>query len=167
MQFLPDVFSVCNICLGKRFKKETLEIKFKGLSISDILNLEVNEALNIFKNHKKRYKPLSVLNELGLGYLTLGQPSTTLSGGEAQRVKLAKEISKNKKGHCIYLLDEPTTGLHFKDINKLLLSFERLRDNNSTLVIIEHNKDIISNADHIIDLGPYGGDNGRGNSLRR
>tara|TARA_B100000925_G_scaffold245423_1_gene195427 strand:- start:5306 stop:8053 length:2748 start_codon:yes stop_codon:yes gene_type:complete len=160
MQFLPDVLTKCSICLGSRFKKEILDIKFKGLSIADILNLEVNEALNIFSNHKKVYKSLLTLNELGLGYLTLGQSSTTLSGGEAQRVKLAKEISKNQKGHCIYLLDEPTTGLHFKDINKLLLSFEKLRDNNATLVIIEHNKDIIINSDNVIDLGPLGGDEG-------
>ena len=160
MQFLPDVLTTCNICLGSRFKEEINQIKFKGFSISDILLLEASEALNVFKNHPKIYRPLKTMEEIGLGYLTLGQPSTTLSGGEAQRIKLAKEISKKTKGHTIYLLDEPTTGLHFDDISKLLVSFEKLRDNNASVVIIEHNKDIINNADYIIDLGPSGGENG-------
>ena len=160
MQFLPDVLTTCNICLGSRFKEEINQIKFKGFSISDILSLETSEALNVFKNHPKIYRPLKTMEEIGLGYLTLGQPSTTLSGGEAQRIKLAKEISKKTKGHTIYLLDEPTTGLHFDDISKLLISFEKLRDNNASVVIIEHNKDIINNADYIVDLGPSGGETG-------
>jgi excinuclease ABC subunit A len=160
MQFLPDVLTTCNICLGSRFKDEINEIKYKGLSISDILSLEISEAMNVFKNHPKISRPLKTMVEIGLGYLTLGQPSTTLSGGEAQRIKLAKEISKKTKGHTVYLLDEPTTGLHFDDISKLLVSFERLRDNNSTVIVIEHNRDIIVNGDYIVDLGPEGGDFG-------
>ncbi|MBT7611505.1 MAG: excinuclease ABC subunit UvrA [Bacteriovoracaceae bacterium] len=160
MHFLPDVFITCVECKGSRYNKETLSILFKGLSIAEVLELTIEEALVFFKNQPKILKTLSTLTEVGLGYIKLGQPATTLSGGEAQRLKLSKELAKRTKGHCLYVLDEPTTGLHFNDIKLLLKAIQKLIDSDNTVVIVEHNIDVIKAAHHIIDLGPEGGING-------
>ncbi|MHC5309203.1 excinuclease ABC subunit UvrA [Myroides sp. LJL116] len=160
MGFLPDVYVECEICQGKRFNRETLEIRYKGKSISDILNMTVEEACEFFENIPKIYRKLKTINEVGLGYLTLGQQSTTLSGGEAQRIKLASELSKKDTGNTFYILDEPTTGLHFEDIRVLMEVITKLVEKGNTVLIIEHNLDVIKLADYIIDVGPEGGKNG-------
>lgn len=157
MQFLPDVYITCDECDGNRYNNETLDIKYKGKSISEVLNMTVEEALEFFKHNSSIKKKLELLDEVGLSYLHLGQPATTLSGGEAQRIKLAAELSKKDSGNTLYILDEPTTGLHFSDVNKLLKILFRLRDLGNTIIIIEHNLDVISSADWIVDLGPEGG----------
>ena len=160
MHFLPDVHVTCQECQGKRYNKETLSIIYKGNNISDILNLSVTEAKNFFKNHTKINRILTTLESVGLGYIKLGQSATTLSGGEAQRLKLSRELAKKTKGHCLYILDEPTTGLHFEDIKILLHSLEKLILQGHTVLVIEHNLDVIKFADYVIDLGPEGGDGG-------
>ena len=160
MHFLPDVYVSCEVCKGKRFNRETLEIKYKGKNIDGVLNMTVEEAMNLFKNIPRISKKLELINDVGLGYIKLGQPSTTLSGGEAQRVKLSTELSKKSTGNTLYLLDEPTTGLHFDDINKLLAILKRLVDAGNTVLVIEHNLEVIKTADYIIDLGPEGGNKG-------
>ncbi len=160
MQFLPDVYVPCEICHGLRYNREALEIKFKGVSIADVLSMTVDEALRFFENIPKIRRKLETLHDVGLGYIRLGQPATTLSGGEAQRVKLSKELSRRATGRTLYLLDEPTTGLHFADIDRLLQVLNRLVDTGNTVVIIEHNLDVIKSADWIVDLGPEGGDGG-------
>ena len=160
MHFLPDVYVPCEVCKGKRFNKETLEVKYKGKNIADVLDMSVEEALNFFENIPRIKRILQTLYDVGMGYIKLGQSATTLSGGEAQRVKLAKELSKKATGRTLYILDEPTTGLHFDDIKKLLNVLNRLVDRGNTVLVIEHNLDVIKNADYIIDLGPEGGDKG-------
>jgi excinuclease ABC subunit A len=160
MHFLPDVYVTCDVCKGQRYNRETLEIKYKGSSISEVLNLTVEQALDFFVHVPRIKDKLQTLNDVGLGYIKLGQPATTLSGGEAQRIKLSKELSKVSTGRTIYLLDEPTTGLHFDDIKKLLAILHRLTDMGNTVIVIEHNLDVIKTADWIIDLGPDGGENG-------
>jgi excinuclease ABC subunit A len=160
MHFLPDVYVTCDVCKGERYNRDTLEIRFKGKNISECLGLSVTEALEFFEHIPQVKDKLETLHEVGLGYIKLGQPSTTLSGGEAQRIKLSRELSKRATGKTIYILDEPTTGLHFADIQKLLEVLKRLRDTGNTIVIIEHNLDVIKFSDHIIDLGPEGGDEG-------
>lgn len=160
MHFLPDVYVPCEVCKGKRYNKETLEVKYKGKSISDILEMTVEEALKFFANVPKIKQKIQTLYDVGLGYIKLGQPSTTLSGGEAQRIKLATELSKRPTGKTLYILDEPTTGLHIADVHKLVDILQRLVDTGNTIVVIEHNLDLIKTADYIIDLGPEGGDNG-------
>ena len=160
MHFLPDVYVPCEICKGKRYSRETLEVKYKGKSIADVLDMTVEEALEFFKNVTKIRTKLETLMDVGLGYIKLGQSSTTLSGGEAQRIKLATELSKRATGQTLYILDEPTTGLHMDDVNKLIKILQRLTDQNNTLVVIEHNLDVIKSADYIVDLGKDGGDNG-------
>lgn len=160
MHFLPDVYVTCEECDGKRYDEETLKVRFKGKTIADVLDMEVSEALDFFSNHNRIKRRLKTLKDVGLGYLSLGQPATTLSGGEAQRIKLARELSKRKTGHTLYLLDEPTTGLHPHDIKKLLNVLHKLVDQGNSVVVIEHNLDVIKNADWIIDLGPDGGDEG-------
>ncbi len=160
MQFLPDIYVECEVCHGSRFNKETLEIFYKGKSISDILKMTVEEACVFFKNIPAIYQKISSLEEVGLGYIKLGQSATTLSGGEAQRVKLATELSRRATGKTLYILDEPTTGLHFEDIKRLLSVLGKLADKGNTIIIIEHNLDVIKSVDHVIDLGPDGGDKG-------
>jgi excinuclease ABC subunit A len=160
MHFLPDVYVPCEICKGKRFNRDTLEIKYKGKNIDDVLNMTVEEGLGFFENIPRIKNKLQLINEVGLGYIKLGQSSTTLSGGEAQRVKLSTELSKRSTGNTLYLLDEPTTGLHFDDISKLLKILNRLVDAGNTVLVIEHNMEVIKTADHIIDLGPEGGNKG-------
>ena len=160
MHFLPDVYVPCEVCKGKRYSRETLEVKYKGRSIADVLDMTVEEALEFFKNVTKIRTKLETLMDVGLGYIKLGQSSTTLSGGEAQRIKLATELSKRATGQTLYILDEPTTGLHMDDVNKLIKILQRLTDQNNTLVVIEHNLDVIKSADYIVDLGKDGGDNG-------
>jgi len=160
MHFLPDIYVPCDICHGQRYNRETLEVRYKGKNIAEILNLTVNQALEFFKNFVAIREKLQTLVDVGLGYIHLGQPATTLSGGEAQRIKLSRELSKRGTGQTLYILDEPTTGLHMDDINKLLVVLNRLVDSGNTIVIIEHNLDVIKSADHIIDLGPEGGDGG-------
>ncbi len=160
MHFLPDVFVECEVCNGTRFNKETLEVHYRGKSVSDVLNLTVEEAVGFFENHPKILRFVKCLHDVGLDYIRLGQPSTQLSGGEAQRVKLATELGQNAVGHTLYILDEPTTGLHFEDIRRLMQVLHRLADAGHTLVVIEHNLDVIKQADWIIDLGPEGGDGG-------
>jgi len=160
MHFLPDVYVPCDICKGKRFNRDTLEIKYKGKNIDDVLNMTVEEGLDFFENIPRIKNKLQLINEVGLGYIKLGQSSTTLSGGEAQRVKLSTELSKRSTGNTLYLLDEPTTGLHFDDISKLLKILNRLVDAGNTVLVIEHNMEVIKTADHIIDLGPEGGNRG-------
>ena len=162
MHFLPDVYVPCEVCKGKRYNRETLEVKYKGKSIFDVLDMNVTEALEFFKNIPSITRQLSTLEEVGLGYIKLGQPSTQLSGGEAQRVKLASELSKRSTGRTMYILDEPTTGLHFADVDKLIQVLSKLVDAGNTVVVIEHNLDVIKTADYIIDLGPDGGDRGGG-----
>jgi excinuclease ABC subunit A len=160
MNFLPDIYVECETCNGKRYNRETLEVRYKGKSISDVLNMTIEDAVVFFENHPKIFRILDTLKSVGLGYLTLGQSSTTLSGGEAQRIKLASELSKKGTGKTIYILDEPSTGLHFEDINMLLGVLQRLVNEGNTVLVIEHNLDIIKVADHIIDLGPEGGRGG-------
>ncbi|HHF09885.1 MAG TPA: excinuclease ABC subunit A, partial [Methanomicrobia archaeon] len=160
MHFLPDVYVPCEVCKGKRFNKETLEVNYRGKNIADVLDMSVEEALNFFENIPRIKRILQTLYDVGMGYIKLGQSATTLSGGEAQRVKLAKELSKRATGRTLYILDEPTTGLHFDDIKKLLNVLNRLVDRGNTVLVIEHNLDVIKNADYIIDLGPEGGDKG-------
>ena len=157
MLFLPDVYVPCEVCKGKRYNRETLEVRYKGKNIYDVLDMNVSEALEFFKNHPPIKRHLQTLEDVGLGYIKLGQPSTQLSGGEAQRIKLASELSKKSTGRTLYILDEPTTGLHFADIEKLLDILSRLTDQGNTVIVIEHNLDVIKCADHIIDLGPDGG----------
>lgn len=160
MQFLPDIYVTCEVCHGARYNSETLEVAYKGRTISDILHSTIDDSLEIFHNHSALKHKLQTLTDVGLGYLELGQPAPTLSGGEAQRVKLARELAVNSHGHTIYLLDEPTTGLHFEDVNKLLAVLYRLVSQGNTVVLIEHNLDVIKNAQHLIDLGPEGGSQG-------
>ncbi|MBQ5316208.1 MAG: excinuclease ABC subunit UvrA [Oscillospiraceae bacterium] len=160
MHFLPDVYVPCEVCKGKRYNRETLEVKYRGKSIYDVLEMTVDEGVEFFEHHQKIYRKLLTLQEVGLGYIKIGQPATTLSGGEAQRVKLATELSKRSTGRTIYILDEPTTGLHSADVHKLLEVLDRLADAGNTVLVIEHNLDVIKCADHIIDLGPEGGDGG-------
>ncbi len=160
MHFLPDVYVPCDVCKGKRYNHETLEIKFKGKNISDILEMTVEEALTFFDKIPKIKNKIQTLNDVGLGYIKLGQSSTTLSGGEAQRVKLATELSKRATGKTLYILDEPTTGLHIADVHKLVDILQRLVDTGNTIIVIEHNLDLIKTCDHIIDLGPEGGEKG-------
>jgi len=160
MHFLPDIYVSCDVCTGQRYNRETLEIQYKGKTISEILDMTIEDALEFFHAIPKITKKLQTLMDVGLSYITLGQNATTLSGGEAQRVKLSKELSKSDTGRTLYILDEPTSGLHFHDIKQLLLVISRLRDRNNTIVIIEHNLDVIKTADWIIDLGPEGGNKG-------
>ena len=160
MHFLPDIYVPCEVCKGKRYNHETLEVKYKGKNIADVLDMTVEEALEFFDKIPKIKNKIQTLNDVGLGYIKLGQPSTTLSGGEAQRVKLATELSKRATGKTLYILDEPTTGLHIADVHKLIDILQRLVDTGNTIIVIEHNLDLIKTADYIIDLGPEGGDNG-------
>ncbi len=160
MHFLPDVYIPCEECNGRRFNRETLDVRYRGNTISDVLNMTVTEGMELFKSIYKIRRRLKLLYDVGLGYIKLGQPATTLSGGEAQRVKLAKELSKIATGRTLYILDEPTTGLHFEDVKMLLEVLNRLVGKGNTVLIIEHNMDVIKCADHIIDLGPEGGDEG-------
>ena len=157
MHFLPDVYVQCEVCKGRRYNRETLEVKYKGKSIYDVLNMTVSEAVEFFENIPAVNRQLNTLEDVGLGYIKLGQPSTQLSGGEAQRVKLASELSKRNTGKNLYILDEPTTGLHFADVDKLSQVIDKLVESGNTVIIIEHNLDIIKRADYIIDLGPDGG----------
>ena len=160
MHFLPDVYVPCEVCEGKRYNRETLEVKYKGKNIYDVLDMTVEEALEFFKNVPSIERKIQTLYDVGLSYVKLGQPSTELSGGEAQRIKLATELSKRSTGKTIYILDEPTTGLHFADVHKLIEILRRLSDGGNTVVVIEHNLDVIKTADYIIDMGPEGGDGG-------
>jgi excinuclease ABC subunit A len=160
MHFLPDVYVTCDVCKGKRYNRETLDIKYKGRSVSDVLEMTVREALAFFEAVPVIRQKLRTLDDVGLDYIRLGQAATTLSGGEAQRVKLATELSRRATGRTLYILDEPTTGLHFADIQKLLEVLNRLVDHGNTVVIIEHNLDVVKTADWVIDLGPEGGDEG-------
>jgi excinuclease ABC subunit A len=160
MHFLPDVFVTCDTCKGKRYNRETLEVKFRGKSIADVLDMSVDEALVFFSAVPKIHDRLSILARVGLGYIKLGQQATTLSGGEAQRIKLAKELARRATGRTLYILDEPTTGLHFEDTRKLLEVLHALVDAGNSIVVIEHNLEVIKTADHIIDIGPEGGAGG-------
>jgi excinuclease ABC subunit A len=160
MHFLPDVFVTCEACKGRRYNRETLEVTFRHKTIADVLEMTVEEAVTFFDAHPRILRMVQCLHDVGLDYLHLGQPSTTLSGGEAQRIKLASELGSRPTGHTLYILDEPTTGLHFSDVEKLLAVIHRLADQGNTLVVIEHHLDVIKNADWIIDLGPEGGDRG-------
>jgi excinuclease ABC subunit A len=160
MNFLPDVHIECEECLGRRYNRETLEVLFKGKSINDVLNLTVDEAVEFFQAIPKIFRKMRTLRDVGLGYITLGQQATTLSGGEAQRVKLSEELSKRDTGNTIYILDEPTTGLHFEDIQHLLIVLNRLVEKGNTIVVIEHNLDVVKVADHVIDMGLEGGRGG-------
>jgi excinuclease ABC subunit A len=160
MHFLPDVYVPCDQCHGKRYNRETLEVRFKGRNIAEILEMSVEEALDFFQHIPKIRRRLQTLNDVGLGYIRLGQPATTLSGGEAQRVKLATELSKVATGRTLYILDEPTTGLHFADVERLLDVLHRLVQAGNSVVVIEHNLDVIKTADRIIDMGPEGGEEG-------
>ena len=158
--FLPDVYVPCDVCKGKRYNRETLEVHYKGKNIFDVLDMTVEEALVLFENIPQIRRKLETLRDVGLGYIKLGQSATTLSGGEAQRVKLATELAARSTGRTLYLLDEPTTGLHFDDIKKLLAVLHRLVSSGNTVIVIEHNLEVIKTADYIIDLGPEGGDGG-------
>lgn len=160
MHFLPDVYVPCEVCKGQRYNRDTLEILFKGKSIADVLNLPISEAVDFFDNQPVISRHMKTLVDVGLGYVRLGQSAPTLSGGEAQRVKLAGELAKRGTGHTIYLLDEPTTGLHFEDVRRLLTVLSRLVDQGNTVLVIEHNLDVIKTADWLIDLGPEGGSGG-------
>jgi excinuclease ABC subunit A len=160
MHFLPDVYVTCEECGGKRYNRETLEVRYKGASVADVLGMTVSQAREFFKNVSSIRDKLETLEDVGLGYIRLGQSSTTLSGGEAQRVKLSKELSRRATGRTLYILDEPTTGLHFEDVRKLLEVLHRLVDAGNTVLVIEHNLDVIKTADHVLDLGPEGGDGG-------
>jgi len=160
MQFMPDVYLACDVCHGKRYNSETLQVKYKDKNIADVLEMMVSEAREFFASYHDIHDKLAVLEDVGLGYIQLGQAATTLSGGEAQRIKLATELARRATGDTLYILDEPTTGLHFDDIKKLLGVLNRLVDAGNTVVVIEHNLDVIKTADWIIDLGPEGGDLG-------
>jgi len=160
MHFLPDVYVPCDVCRGRRYNRETLEVRFKGKNIADVLDLTVAEAMEYFANQPRVHAKLETLNDVGLGYIHLGQSATTLSGGEAQRVKLATELSKRDTGRTLYILDEPTTGLHFEDVRLLLEVLHRLVEKGNTVVVIEHNLDVVKTADWVIDLGPEGGEAG-------
>ena len=160
MHFLPDVYVPCEVCGGKRYNRETLEVKYKGKSIYDVLDMTVEEALHFFENVPSIRRKMETLYDVGLSYIRLGQPSTTLSGGEAQRIKLATELSRRSTGKTVYILDEPTTGLHFADVHKLTEILKRLTEDGNTVIVIEHNLDVIKTADYIIDIGPEGGDKG-------
>ena len=160
MHFLPDVYVPCEVCGGKRYNRETLEVKYKGKSIYDVLNMTVEEAMKFFENVPSIYRKIATLNDVGLSYIRLGQPSTQLSGGEAQRIKLATELSRRGTGKTVYILDEPTTGLHFADVHKLVEILRRLSDGGNTVIVIEHNLDVIKTADYLIDIGPEGGERG-------
>ena len=160
MNFLPDVYVPCEVCQGRRYNRETLEVRYKGKSISDVLDMTINQAVEFFEAIPKIRQKLKTLQDVGLGYIKVGQSCNTLSGGESQRVKLATELSKRDTGKTFYILDEPTTGLHFEDIRVLMLILQRLVDKGNTVLIIEHNLDVIKLADHIIDMGPEGGRGG-------
>jgi excinuclease ABC subunit A len=160
MQFLSDIYVTCEVCHGKRYNAETLEVLYHGKNIAQILDMTVEEALEFFTHYPSLSEKLKTIFDVGLGYIHLGQPAPTLSGGEAQRVKLATELSRRATGRTVYILDEPTTGLHFADLEKLLLVLHRLTELGNTVVVIEHNLDVVKNADWIIDLGPDGGDKG-------
>ena len=160
MHFLPDIYVPCEVCKGKRYNRETLEVRYKGKNIYEVLEMTVEEAVPFFENLPKLHNRLKTLVDVGLGYVKLGQPSTELSGGEAQRVKLATELSKRSTGKTIYILDEPTTGLHSYDVHRLIEVLQRLVEVGNTVVVIEHNLDVIKTADHVIDLGPEGGSGG-------
>lgn len=160
MHFLPDVYVPCDVCNGKRYNRETLEVKYNGKNIFDVLDMTVEEGMKFFENLPAIYRKLKTLYDVGLGYIKIGQSSTTLSGGEAQRVKLATELSKKFSGHTLYILDEPTTGLHTADVHQLINVLQRLVDAGNTVVVIEHNLDVIKCSDYVIDLGPEGGDGG-------
>ena len=160
MNFLSDVYVPCEVCKGHRYNRETLEVKYKGKSIADVLDMTAEEALDFFQNIPRIKRKMQTLCDVGLGYIKIGQTSTTLSGGEAQRIKLATELSKVSTGKTLYILDEPTTGLHIADVNKLIEILQRLTDNGNTVLVIEHNLDLIKTCDYIIDLGPEGGDAG-------
>ena len=160
MHFLPDVYVPCEVCHGTRYNTETLNIRYKGKNIADVLDMRVSEALSFFENVPKIKRKLQVIEDVGLGYIKLGQSAPTLSGGEAERVKLAKELQKQATGKTLFILDEPTTGLHTDDIKRLLAILQKIVDNKDTVVVIEHNLDVIKVADYIIDLGPEGGDQG-------
>jgi excinuclease ABC subunit A len=160
MHFLPDVYVPCEVCEGKRYNRETLEVKYKGKSIYDVLDMTVEDAVEFFENVPTIRRKIETLNEVGLSYIKLGQPSTELSGGEAQRIKLATELSKRSTGKTIYILDEPTTGLHFADVHKLVEILHRLAEGGNSVIVIEHNLDVIKTADYIIDMGPEGGARG-------
>ena len=160
MHFLPDVYVPCEVCGGKRYNRETLDVQYKGKSIYDVLNMTVEEAMKFFENIPSIYRKIATLNDVGLSYIRLGQPSTQLSGGEAQRIKLATELSRRGTGKTVYILDEPTTGLHFADVHKLVEILRRLSDGGNTVIVIEHNLDVIKTADYLIDIGPEGGERG-------
>ena len=160
MHFLPDVYVPCEVCKGKRYNRETLEVKYKGKSIADVLQMTIEEAVEFFKAIPKIHRKLETLLEVGLGYVRMGQPATTLSGGEAQRVKLSSELAKRATGSTFYILDEPTTGLHFEDVRRLLAVLHRLVDQGNTVLVIEHNLDVVKTADWLIEMGPEGGDGG-------
>ena len=160
MHFLPDVYVPCDVCKGRRYNRETLEVKYKGKNIADVLDMTVEEGMAFFENHPRIRRKLQTLYDVGLGYIKIGQPSTQLSGGEAQRVKLATELSRRSTGRTIYVLDEPTTGLHTADVHKLIEVLQTFVEEGNTVVVIEHNLDMIKSADYIIDLGPEGGDRG-------
>jgi len=157
---MPDIQVPCETCHGKRFNRETLEVRYKGKSISDVLDMTINESVEFFKHIPKIFRKLKTIQEVGLGYISLGQQSTTLSGGEAQRIKLATELSKQATGNTFYILDEPTTGLHFQDIKVLMEVLDRLTDKGNTVLVIEHNMDVIKRSDYIIDIGLEGGKKG-------
>ena len=160
MNFLPDVLVPCETCGGKRYNRETLEVRFKGKSIADVLDMTINQAVEFFANQPSIIKKIKVLQEIGLGYIKLGQPSSTLSGGENQRVKLATELAKKDTGKTLFILDEPTTGLHFEDIKTLMGVLNKLVSKGNTVLVIEHNLDVLKSADYLIDMGPGGGKNG-------
>ena len=160
MHFLPDIFVPCDVCKGKRYNRETLEVTYKGKNISDVLDMNIEEAITFFENHESIRRKLETLYDVGLGYMKLGQASTTLSGGEAQRVKLATELSRRATGKTLYVLDEPTTGLHMADVDKLIGVLQRLTETGNSVLVIEHNLDVIKVADYLIDLGPEGGNKG-------
>jgi excinuclease ABC subunit A len=160
MHFLPDIYVTCDVCDGKRYNRETLEILYKGRSISEVLGMSIQQALEFFSAVPTIQIKLQTLSDVGLGYVRVGQPATTLSGGEAQRIKLSKELSRRATGRTVYLLDEPTTGLHFDDIKKLLAVLDRLVETGNTVIVIEHNLDVIKTADWVLDLGPEGGEGG-------
>ena len=160
MHFLPDVFVPCEVCKGHRYNRETLEVRYKGKNIFEVLDMTVSEGVEFFANIPKIYNKLKTLEEVGLGYIKIGQSSTTLSGGEAQRIKLAAELAKRSTGKTIYILDEPTTGLHTADVRKLIEILQKLTDGGNTVLVIEHNLDVIKTADYLIDMGPEGGSGG-------